>query len=102
MELRTAVAPGRLRRISRRRLVPPVVVELGDLVGVIYRSDRGRAGRPRTYIHLMRYPPVLASDVAGRQLYVIGGRYRVTGRGIEDGPAAGRGVSHGPAPSRPR
>jgi hypothetical protein len=101
MELRPAILPGRPRRISRRRLVPPVMVELGDLLGVIYRSDRGRPGRPRTYIHLMRYPPILASDVEGRQLYVVGGRYRVTGRGIEDGPE-GRGVSYGPAPSRPR
>jgi hypothetical protein len=96
------LAAGRLRRLPLRRPVPPLVVKLGDLVGVIYRSDRDRPGRPRTYIHVMRYPPLLVCDLGGRQLYIVGGRYHVTGRGIEDGPAVGGGMSNGPAPSRPR
>ena len=37
----------------------------------------------RTYIHFMDTPPILASDPAGHQLYVVGGNYRVTDRGIE-------------------
>jgi hypothetical protein len=63
--------------------MPPVVVQLGDLVGLIYRSDKWQRGEPRTYIHVMQTPPRLVSDVAGQQLYLVGGSYRVTPEGIE-------------------
>jgi hypothetical protein len=76
-------APERVRTVRHHRLMPPVVAELGELVGLIYRSDKGRPGRPSTYIHFMESPPVLASNPSGSQLYLIGGNYRVTGRGIE-------------------
>lgn len=75
--------PRRVMRVRHAWLVPPVVVELGQLVGLIYRSDKWQAGRLRTYIHLMEDPPRLASNVAGTQLYLVGGSYRVTARGIE-------------------
>jgi hypothetical protein len=61
---------------SRTRVV-------GRLVGVIYRSDRRTPGRARTYLHVMRDPPRLVCDTSGTQLYVVGGSYRVTQRGIE-------------------
>jgi len=65
--------------MSRR----PAVVEVGRLRGLIYRST-GRGGAPgQTYIHLMQDPPQLMSSVDGRQLYIVGGRYRVGPRGIE-------------------
>jgi hypothetical protein len=76
-------APARTMRIRHPRLIPPVVVELGDLVGLIYRSDKDQAGRPRTYIHIMESRPRLTSNVEGTQLYIVGGDYRVTARGIE-------------------
>jgi hypothetical protein len=64
--------------------MPPIVVDLGELVGVMYRSDKGRpAGHPRTYIHRMEDPPRLVSNMEGTQLYIVGGSYRVTPRGIE-------------------
>ena len=75
--------PDRVRRVAHGRVMPPVVVELGRLVGLIYRSDKWQAGRPRTYIHIMRDPPSLASDIQGRQLFLVGGSYRVTPGGIE-------------------
>ena len=59
-----------------------VLVHLGALRGVVYSTDRGDGG-VRTYIHFMEHPPVLACDSAGTQLYILGGRYRVTRRGIE-------------------
>jgi hypothetical protein len=76
-------APVRVVRVRHSRLIPPVVVELGQLVGLIYRSDKGRPGVPSTYIHFMEDPPGLVSNVAGTQLYLVGGSYRVTSRGIE-------------------
>jgi hypothetical protein len=71
-----------LSRVSHRRLIPPVLVELGRLMAVVYRSDKW-VGRPRTYIHYMKDPPRLAADVEGRRLFVVGGSYRITEKGIE-------------------
>jgi hypothetical protein len=75
--------PSRVVRLRHRRVIPAVVVELGTLVGLIYRSDKWQAGRPRTFIHFMEEPPRLVSNTAGTQLYVVGGNYRITHRGIE-------------------
>jgi hypothetical protein len=75
--------PSKLVRSGCHRVIPDVLVEVGRLKAVIYSSDRGQRGAPRTYIHFMSMPPTLASDVAGKQLYIIGGRYRIGRRGIE-------------------
>jgi hypothetical protein len=75
--------PSRVMKIKYHRVIPPVVVELGQLVGLIYRSDKWQRHRSQTFIHLMDDPPTLVSDVNGTQLYIIGGSYRVTHRGIE-------------------
>lgn len=75
--------PCEVLRLTYRRQIPRVLVHLGELRGLIYRSDKWQRGRPRTYVHFMEDPPILASDPRGRQLYVLGGSYRVTERGIE-------------------
>jgi hypothetical protein len=74
---------GRVIRISCRRAIPKVLVHLGSLRALVYSSDRGEPGCPKTYIHFMETPPRLACDPEGRQLYILGGRYRVTSRGID-------------------
>jgi len=75
--------PSRVMKIRHSRTIPPVVVELGELVGLMYRSDKGQPGQPRTYIHRMENPPRLVSNIEGTQLYVVGGSYQVTPQGIE-------------------
>lgn len=70
-----------VRRVSR--VIPPVVVRLGALRGLIYRTDKGRRGRDRNFIHFLHDPPLLVANPEGDQLYVVGGSYRVTSRGIE-------------------
>jgi hypothetical protein len=67
------------RRIDRT--IPQVLVDMGALRGVVYTKDHGKA--KRTFIHFMDDPPRLLCDAKGRQLYVLGGSYRVTRRGIE-------------------
>ena len=72
-------------RIFKRRCprpVAPFLVRVGRLKGVIYSSDRGQCGRPRTFVHFMKTPPVLAANPEGTQLYILGGRYRVGRKGI--------------------
>ena len=75
--------PSRVRIVDHSRVIPPIVVELGELVGLMYRSDKGQSGQPRTYIHRMEDPPHLVSNIEGTQLYIVGGSYQVTSRGIE-------------------
>jgi hypothetical protein len=75
--------PARLIYHRCRRRTPSVLVRLGKLRGLIYTSDRGQQGKPRTFVHFLETPPLLACDEEGKQLYVLGGRYRVTQRGIE-------------------
>jgi hypothetical protein len=70
-------------RIPYRRQIPPVLVLLGRLRGLIYSSDRGSPGCHRNYVHFMRRTPLLVCNPQGTQLYLVGGGYRVTRRGIE-------------------
>lgn len=77
------VAPAQVVTVHHPRIIPPVVVELGELVGLMYRSEKGQPGRPQTYIHRMEDPPRLVSNIEGTQLYIVGGSYQVTARGIE-------------------
>jgi hypothetical protein len=76
-------APDMVARSSCRRTIPEVLVKIGKLRGLIYSSDKGERGRPKSYIHFMEEEPLLACDAKGRQLYILGGNYRVTRRGIE-------------------
>ena len=76
-------APPKMLRRRCPRLLPRVLVNLGELRGLIYSSDKEQCGRPRTFIHFMETPPLLATDPKGKQLYIVGGNYRVTSRGIE-------------------
>lgn len=76
-------APDRIVPLRCPRLLPPVLVQVGELRGLIYASDRFSPGQKRTYIHFVQRPTVLACNPQGDQLYVLGGRYRVTRRGIE-------------------
>ena len=69
----------RLRRVVRMPLAP-----LGELRGVIYRASRAPGEAPKNYVHFFdQQQPVLATDGSGKRLYIIGGKYRVTKRGIE-------------------
>lgn len=76
---------GPLRREILRypRIIPEVLVQLGELGGLIYRSDKWTPGTVRTYIHFMEDPPRLACNPPGNQLYIVGGSYRVTAKGLE-------------------
>ena len=72
------------RRLLRcQRMIPDVLMHLGELHGLIYRSDRGQCGRPRTFVHFFETPADLTCDPHGRQLHILGGNYRITRRGIE-------------------
>ena len=70
-------------RLPQERAIPEVLAHVGELCGLIYRSDRGQRGQPRTFVHFFKLRPKLTCDAHGKQLYILGGNYRVTSRGLE-------------------
>lgn len=75
--------PDRITCQPFERVAPRVLVRLGELRALVYASDRGRPGCPRSFVHFMEDPPALACDPQGRRLFILGGSYRVTPYGIE-------------------
>jgi hypothetical protein len=73
----------RLLRSRGQRMIPDVLMHLGELRGLIYRADRWQSGRPRTFVHFFETPAQLTCDPKGEQLHILGGNYRITRRGIE-------------------
>lgn len=64
--------------VQRQPLAP-----LGELRGVIYRKPGLPGEAAKNYVHFFDRTPLLAADPMGHRLFIIGGRYRVTKRGIE-------------------
>lgn len=64
--------------------LPEVVWLLGELDAVQYTCFRD--GVKEHYIHTFKKSsrPLLCVDETGSAIFVVGGRYRVTDRGIED------------------
>ena len=73
----------RIYRVRYPKQSPDVQVDLGELRGLIYRAARGSCSRPQTFVHFLETPARLTCDPGGRQLYIQGGNYCVTRRGIE-------------------
>jgi hypothetical protein len=74
---------GGIARVRITRIVRLPLAPVGELRGVIYRARSAACETPKNYVHFFNRPPLLAADREGQRLYIIGGRYRVTTRGIE-------------------
>lgn len=75
----------RPRFIERVSLpIPEVLMLVGECDGVLYSCVRD--GKPEKYIHRFNKSarPLLTSNETGTQLYLIGGQYSFTSRGIVD------------------
>jgi hypothetical protein len=73
----------RFEQALASRVIPGVLLRVGDLLGVIYRNSVLGQGKSENYVHVMDNPPVLATNMQGSQLYVLGGSYKVTPQGIK-------------------
>jgi len=76
-------------RSKRRRRVhipdaPPVVWELGRVIGISYETTRD--GERAAYLHKFKpgSAPRLVISEDGEAMFLADGRYKVTDRGIED------------------
>ena len=74
------------KSVDRVRVAPParVMLHVGECLGIMYRTERD--GVVEDYLHRFRKKsrPTLAVSSDGKTLYLLGGAYRVTDRGIED------------------
>lgn len=64
--------------------IPSTMLTVGECIGIMYRTERD--GEVANYLHRFRQSarPTLAVSSDGRSLYLLGGAYRVTDRGIVD------------------
>lgn len=65
-------------------VVPDVALAIGEVDGILYSTIRN--GKVERYIHRFKAKsrPLLASSHDGKQLYLLGGAYDFTERGIVD------------------
>lgn len=65
--------------------IDTVAMAIGHCDGVMYTTIR--EGNTERYVHKFKKGarPVLAVSSNGKQLYLLGGEYNFTDRGIEDG-----------------
>ena len=63
---------------------PAALLTVGEVTGIMYRTKR--EGQVDQYLHRFRKNarPTLAATPTGKHLYLLGGAYRVTEKGIED------------------
>lgn len=82
--------PQRARRVEFK--VPRAVAVIGQVEFVGYMTTH--AGRTHLYVHQFATGsrPMLTAGKGRNQVFLIGGRYRFTDRGIVDFDAAGREV----------
>lgn len=77
-------ARGRWARMKAPKRVPRHMAGLGELVEVVYRSNK-YDGKQKLYKHRTKRPrPVLATDPDGRDVFVVGGNMKVTADGLDN------------------
>jgi hypothetical protein len=69
---------------------PPIMIQIGKIDGILYTTRRD--GKKERYIHEFHRgsEPIFAVTPDGKMIYLIGGNYDFTERGIVDTDAAGR------------
>ena len=61
-----------------------LIIPLGELRGLIYRATRFPDNEPKNYVHFFKNQyPSLVTNNQGTRLYINGGEYRVTTKGIQ-------------------
>jgi hypothetical protein len=74
--------PGQVTRVRAPARVPKAMAKLGELVSVVYRSDK-YDGKAKLYEHKTKRPrPVLAADPEGRHVFIVGGNMKITADGL--------------------
>ena len=82
--------PTRARKVTVR--LPKAVMVMGTCDGILYTTTHG--GKASRYKHVFAKgsKPLLCAGTGRNQLYLIGGRFHVTDRGIVDLTPRGREI----------
>lgn len=64
--------------------VPPVGVAIGDIDGILYTTIRDGVTEHYKHEFAKSDRPLFVVSPDGKQLFIVGGRYRFTERGIVD------------------
>lgn len=76
--------PSDLERVRADRQLPRVLVKMGELAAVEYLSNKW-TGRTERYRHVLKKPrPLLCTGPDAKGIFVVGGRAKVTERGLVD------------------
>ena len=76
--------PSDLERVRLGRQVPSVLVKIGELAAVEYVSNKW-TGKQERYRHVLKKPrPLLCTGPDAKGVFVVGGRVKVTERGLVD------------------
>lgn len=73
-------------------VAPQALTVMGHVDAIEYSTTHGRRAQPYRHDFAPGSKPLLAADPRTGKLFLIGGRYRVTGRGIVDRDARGRDI----------
>lgn len=68
-------------RARAPKRVPKVMAKLGELVKVVYRSDK-YDGKSKLYEHTTRRPRPVLATADGRDIHIVGGRMHATRDGL--------------------
>lgn len=74
--------------------VPAAVACIGFVEGIDYRTTHGSDVQPYRHLFAKGSRPLLCVSADGRQLLLLGGRYRFTDRGIVDKDANGKEIEN--------
>lgn len=77
--------PDEVHLLEGRIIIPDTLVVLGVLRGLIYQTSKNGDPSETFYIHAHKMPcPFLCCDIKEKDLYIIGGSYKIEDRGIID------------------
>lgn len=74
--------------------IPTVVACIGYVTAIDYNTTHGSEAQPYRHAFVKGSRPLLCVSPDGRQLILLGGRYKFTERGIVDRDAKGREVEN--------
>ena len=69
-------------RVARKPAIPDSVVEIGPILGIIYKIDN--TGEKLHHAFASKAQPLLLVSHDGRQVFIVGGRFTFTDRGFVD------------------
>lgn len=69
-------------RVARKPVIPDSVVEIGNILAIVYEVDNTGEKLQHTFASKAR--PLLVVSHDGKQVFIVGGQFTFTSRGFVD------------------